>query len=58
VAHIKVEDGPGRALGRSYRVKLWPTLVFLRDGQEVQRLVRPQQAREIEDALARITAQP
>src|SRR5947209_19403084 len=23
VAHIKVEDGPGRALGRSYRVKLW-----------------------------------
>ncbi|AOV05480.1 thioredoxin family protein [Delftia tsuruhatensis] len=58
VTHIKVEDGPGRALGRSYRVKLWPTLVFLRDGQEVQRLVRPQQAREIEDALARITAQP
>lgn len=58
VAHIKVEDGPGRALGRSYRVKLWPTLIFLRDGQEVQRLVRPQQAREIADALARITAQP
>jgi hypothetical protein len=22
--HIRVEDGPGRALGRSYRVKLWP----------------------------------
>lgn len=58
VAHIKVEDGPGRALGRSYRVKLWPTLIFLRDGQEVERLVRPQQAREISDALARITAQP
>jgi thioredoxin 1 len=32
-------------------VKLWPTLVFLRDGQETARLVRPQTAREIEDAL-------
>ncbi len=39
--HCKVEDGPGRPLGRSYRVKLWPTLVLLRDGQEVGRLVRP-----------------
>jgi thioredoxin 1 len=58
VAHLKVEDGPGQPLGRSYRVKLWPTLVFLRNGQEVERLVRPQQAREIEDALARIAAQP
>src|SRR5690606_25354671 len=34
VGHLKVEDGPGRVLGRSFRVKLWPTLVFLRDGQE------------------------
>jgi thioredoxin 1 len=39
--HCKVEDGPGRALGRQYRVKLWPTLVLLRDGQEIGRLVRP-----------------
>ena len=52
VEHLKVEDGPGRALGRSYRVKLWPTLVFLRDGQEVARLVRPQETREIAQALA------
>ena len=51
VQHIKVEDGPGQPLGRSYRVKLWPTLVFLKDGQETARLVRPQTAREIEDAL-------
>jgi thiol-disulfide isomerase/thioredoxin len=28
VRHIRVEDGPGRPLGRSYRVKLWPTLLF------------------------------
>ncbi|MDT8991325.1 thioredoxin family protein [Curvibacter sp. APW13] len=50
--HLKVEDGPGRALGRSYRVKLWPTLVLLRDGQEVARLVRPTQAAEVAAALA------
>ena len=29
VQHIKIEDGPGRPLGRSFRVKLWPTAVFL-----------------------------
>ena len=49
--HLKVEDGPGRALGRSYRVKLWPTLVLLRDGQELARLVRPTQAADILQAL-------
>ncbi len=41
IRHIKVEDGPGRPLGRSFRVKLWPNLVFLRDGQVVRQLARP-----------------
>ncbi|MCG1054897.1 thioredoxin family protein [Mycetohabitans sp. B5] len=50
--HLKVEDGPGRPLGRSFRVKLWPTLVFLRDGQERARVVRPTRAEELDDALA------
>ena len=49
--HVRVEDGSGRTLGRSYRVKLWPTLVVLRDGQEVARVVRPTQAAQIADAL-------
>ena len=40
--HIKIEDGPGRCLGRFFRVKLWPTLVLLQDGQEITRAVRPQ----------------
>ena len=31
VKHLKVEDGRGRALGRSFGVKLWPTLIFLAD---------------------------
>ena len=51
--HCKVEDGPGRPLGRSYRVKLWPTLVLLRDGQEVGRLVRPADALDIESAMSK-----
>ena len=54
VRHIKVEDGPGRRLGRSFRVKLWPTLVFLRQGREVARLVRPADSGMIEQALAQI----
>lgn len=51
VAHIKVEDGPGQRLGRSFGVKLWPTLVFLRDGKEVAKLVRPETAQEIHEAV-------
>ena len=54
VRHIRIEDGPGRALGRSYRVKLWPTLIFLQRGKEVARLVRPTDAGTIEQALAQI----
>ena len=52
VRHLKVEDGPGRALGRSFRVKLWPTVVVLKDGQELARVVRPADAGEVRDALA------
>jgi thioredoxin 1 len=58
LAHIKVEDGSGRRLGRSFAVKLWPTLVFLRDGEELARLVRPQSEREIRAAMALIQTAP
>jgi thioredoxin 1 len=51
--HLKIEDGPGRPLGRSFKVKLWPTLVFLRDGRELERLVRPSDRAEITRALQR-----
>lgn len=54
VRHIKIEDGSGRPLGRSFGVKLWPTLVFLRDGKEVARLVRPRDSQSIASALAQI----
>lgn len=56
VAHIKVEDGPGQRLGRGFGVKLWPTLVFLRDGKEMARLVRPQSAQAIHEAISGLTA--
>jgi thioredoxin 1 len=51
VRHLKLEVGPGRPLGRSFGVKLWPTLVFLRDGRETSRLVRPRDAATIDRAL-------
>lgn len=52
--HLKIEDGPGRPLGRSFRVKLWPTLIFMRDGEEIERLVRPTDTDSIRQAMARI----
>ena len=51
IVHLKVEDGPGQRLVRTYGVKLWPTLVFLKDGKEMARLVRPQTGSEVEQAL-------
>ncbi|SFR47122.1 thioredoxin 1 [Marinobacter daqiaonensis] len=51
VTRLKIEDGKGRRLGRSFGVKLWPTLIFLRDGEEVSRLVRPRDSAEIKRAL-------
>jgi thioredoxin 1 len=41
VTHIRVEDGSGRPLGRSFLVKLWPTLVFMKDGDIVLQNARP-----------------
>ena len=51
VAHIKIEDGKGQRLGRAYAVKLWPTLIFLKNGLEVARIVRPTDAEMIKNAL-------
>jgi thioredoxin 1 len=51
---IKIADASGRRLGRTYKVKLWPTHIILKDGVEAARLVRPGDANEIAEALARI----
>jgi thioredoxin 1 len=55
VRHVKVEDGPGRPLGRSFRVKLWPNFVFLRDGVVVRQLARPGD-RDLAEAFRVLTA--
>ena len=52
VRHLKVEDGPGRALGRAFRVKLWPTVIVLQDGKELARVVRPADGAALREALA------
>lgn len=51
VRRIKVEDGKGLPLGRSFGVKLWPTLVLLRDGVEVARVVRPNSRADVDATL-------
>ncbi len=56
VRHIKIEDASGKRLGRAFGVKLWPTLVFLKDGNEIEKLVRPTSVEEIAGALAAIGA--
>jgi len=56
VRHLKIADARGKRLGRSFRVKLWPTLVVLADGREVVRLVRPAAVGDIERALGKASA--
>lgn len=51
VEHLKIEDGKGRPLGRSFSVKLWPTLIVMRDGVELARVVRPTDAAALAEAL-------
>lgn len=56
VRHHWIEDGRGKRLGRTFGVKLWPTLVLVRDGVEVARVVRPRTARELDELFARAAA--
>ena len=53
VRHVWVEDGPGRPLGRSFRIKLWPTLVVVRNGVEITRVVRPRGDEDLKELVAR-----
>ena len=54
VGHIRVADGKGKRLGRSFRVKLWPTLIFLRDGEMIAELVRPS-SYSVREAFEKLT---
>jgi thioredoxin 1 len=55
LTYFRIEDGKGRRLGRSFGVKLWPTLIFLRDGKEITREVRPESQDSIQQALKKLT---
>jgi thioredoxin 1 len=56
VKHVKVGDGKGKPLGRSFQVKLWPTLIFLKDGTEAARAVRPTTPAEVQNGVDAITS--
>jgi len=49
--HLKIEDGSGRALGRSFSVRLWPTVVLLQQGLVLGRWVRPTSVAQIQASL-------
>ncbi|MGR0277799.1 thioredoxin family protein [Marinomonas dokdonensis] len=52
LTHVKVFDGKGKRLGRAFKVTLWPTLILLKDGRELARLVRPTELSQIQSWLA------
>ena len=54
VKHIKIEDGSGKKLGRSFRVKLWPTLILLKEGKEISRVVRPESLDSIRKLISKV----
>lgn len=54
IRHINIEDGTGQRLGRAYAIKRWPTLLFIKDGVEITRLVRPNDSTMIVAALNHI----
>ena len=57
VRRINVEDGPVRALGRSFQVKLWPTLVAIQGGVVLARLSRPADVQAVDEVLAAFAPQ-
>ena len=54
IRHLKFADARHCRLGRSFRVKLWPTLILLKDGKETARFVRPKDEPALRQAIAQI----
>lgn len=52
--YIKIYDGKGKPLGRKFKVKLWPTLILLQEGNEVARLVRPLSSDDVRQLISKI----
>lgn len=51
--HLKIADGKGKRLGRSFGVKLWPNFVLIKDGEVQQQLARPS-LEELSESLKRL----
>ena len=56
IRHIKIADGRGKRLGRSFRVKVWPNLVFMRDGKLMSQHARPSDV-ELEEGIRSIVSE-
>lgn len=54
VRHLRIEDGKGRRLGRTFAVKLWPALIVMKDGQEVARVLRPTTQPEVDTVFTKL----
>ena len=54
VRHVRIADAAGLPLGRSFGVKFWPTVIFIRDGTERARLIRPHDAKSLRAHLQEI----
>ena len=54
VRHLRIEDGKGRRLGRSFAVKLWPALILMKDGQEVARVIRATTQPEVDAGFSKL----
>lgn len=55
ISHIKIFDGKGKRLGRAFKVKLWPTLILLKEGNEVARVVRPVALDEVRQLISTLS---
>lgn len=57
VTHIKIEDGKGKPLGRSFGVRLWPTVIVMEQGTEIVRAVRPVVEQDLSPVTQALSAQ-
>jgi thioredoxin 1 len=55
VRHLRIEDGKGRRLGRTFAVKLWPALIFMQDGNEVARVIRATTQSEVDAGFKKVS---
>ncbi|WVH10068.1 MAG: hypothetical protein EoVTN8_1608 [Fluviibacter phosphoraccumulans EoVTN8] len=53
--HLRIKDGKGRRLGRTFAVKLWPALIFMQDGNEAARVIRATTQAEVDAGFNKLS---